>query len=1785
MTMPGPSRRDFDFSERITSRLRDLVAKYPKGLGLVKEFLQNADDAGASHLRIIYDRRHHAGSFDDPGMNTALGPALIFINDRPFTPDDLQHIQTISDSGKRADAGRTGRFGQGVSTIYSASDEPSLLTGETLVWFDPHRRIQEKNRNAYAWDLGSATKAWPAWIATFRPGGAATDGSPFPGTIFRLPLRTPTTAPRSEIRKEAFTDEDWKKILGEARAMGPALLVFLRSVLKLEILEILDSGRELLRLAIRTRDEDAVRRARAPVRAAVTGRPLELLRAWRASGIDLPTSEFTHAFDVCADGKPVEVETWEVVSGLCRGPNGQLIDQALALCEAEEKVLPWVGAAARREGGWSSGHGGFACFLPLPEAGPAPVWLHGWFALDSSARRNLVRIVVEDQSRGFVAWNRSLMEHGVGPGWASLVERLRGEAVSATHPYDRWPAEAKPKSDVDAACVAGFYRTVKRLPVLRARVGPAVDWYPGTDRLLSLPVDWQARLEEAFSSSKVPVLTPSLPRHVRAGFELSSGGPRHLRPEYLRQLVGGLGTIECPVSAAPKTWLARPEWLIQVAAFCALDGFDKLAGLPLALLADGTLRNFDRNSPIYVVRPEDKALLARFPHQSLDSMYLKIVFDGRPVPSIGVRTLDVSGLVRLTGELTSRSEPPSLTWLQSFFERLEQAQPTDIAASAKAIKALPVVPGAAEARYRPGLYSTPLLPCEDDAVTRALERLGVEFVTTTPKLTDAIERFARRHGGFVWGATAEFVAGVLVDRNDDLDWTVCDDPEVLAPILDHLTTLRWDKLDARTQKGLRRLPILPTSTGARVAAATPNTYVLSNFRPPDLGSRDMSLVDTANRTTWRSFFETLGVGTLDGHRFTADVVLPSFASADVATQGALLRWLRDELPRLELFLEENARVLLGRKIRATAIIPVPGGGLEAPFRLYAPDAKIEELLGNVARKPDPARFSDAPERWRKFFEWLRLRRSPAAADLHAAILELVGEADWQGVEHARPALLRLIAYLEKHWEVHHAVEIAAETTLEAALSTIAWLPARHLTADECVLAAPHEERLFRPDELAVYSIRDLVASQRPVVDGKLEGAMARAVGIVTQPPAHEVLAHFEALRTAPIPTAPKAIKALQSAFIAILRHLGSNTEAAAAWNDEVALGESERTVLLGRIWRHPARIFLQPLTTALRGACSVQDDPELAAAAAFGTAPWKGLELLGVRPSPTHDDWLAVLEELAGEHEDGPLSDDLIKVARGAVLELRTAEDEWLQSHDVFVPTIDQRLVLARGGFLPGDPRIRLGMASPIPLVENIREIVEVAERAGARSLQEALDDRIHVGTRESHEPENRRWTEQHEALLRSEPFQESLQRLAYHQGLRDGETDVHASETQQRLARSRWLRLRIANQVRVESRLVDEPETLVFDLELPSFLDKRTDTLWLATAPPRRRRDEVVRALAQQCGVGDTLALSRLLECEPDAMRALLDEDGIAEIPWGRELDESDVATHDPDTAVETSCPVDEPEPEIGNTTSDEEPVDDPDAASPTSDRAPGAEPLAAPSFPSKGGISRPVDPDAPRPLTHGSSLPWSPKQSRFGRRSEWGDQRLRGYLHALPQSDYDTSAAGPMTGRDAHAAALDEVRRRATEAGLSIAAADVVLDGYDFVLGEGDRRTLLRVVGIDGPWTARGIALTKRDLEAAQHERDRWSLHVVEHACDPGRIEVHVLPNPLERARELRLDESWRSVAGATPSSAPAVGDIVSVDGGRRATVVRVECFGEEHEVELQFDSGEVESKLWQPRWKAGA
>ena len=68
--------------EPLTLRLRNLIHDYPEGVGIVKELIQNADDAGAKRIHITFDWRQHAchGLLPAPTMRELMGAAMVVID-------------------------------------------------------------------------------------------------------------------------------------------------------------------------------------------------------------------------------------------------------------------------------------------------------------------------------------------------------------------------------------------------------------------------------------------------------------------------------------------------------------------------------------------------------------------------------------------------------------------------------------------------------------------------------------------------------------------------------------------------------------------------------------------------------------------------------------------------------------------------------------------------------------------------------------------------------------------------------------------------------------------------------------------------------------------------------------------------------------------------------------------------------------------------------------------------------------------------------------------------------------------------------------------------------------------------------------------------------------------------------------------------------------------------------------------------------------------------------------------------------------------------------------------------------------------------------------------------------------------------------------------------------------------------------------------------------------------------------------------------------------------------
>ena len=99
-----------DYVNLIADNLRD---RYENGFPILKELIQNADDAKASTL--IFGR--HQG-FPDASHPLLRGPGLWFFNDGVFKQSDAQDLRSFGINSKAGDANVIGKFGLGMKSVF-----------------------------------------------------------------------------------------------------------------------------------------------------------------------------------------------------------------------------------------------------------------------------------------------------------------------------------------------------------------------------------------------------------------------------------------------------------------------------------------------------------------------------------------------------------------------------------------------------------------------------------------------------------------------------------------------------------------------------------------------------------------------------------------------------------------------------------------------------------------------------------------------------------------------------------------------------------------------------------------------------------------------------------------------------------------------------------------------------------------------------------------------------------------------------------------------------------------------------------------------------------------------------------------------------------------------------------------------------------------------------------------------------------------------------------------------------------------------------------------------------------------------------------------------------------------------------------------------------------------------------------------------------------------------------------------------------------------------------------
>ncbi|KAH6902615.1 hypothetical protein BKA70DRAFT_1434939 [Coprinopsis sp. MPI-PUGE-AT-0042] len=380
----------------VTGVIRNILNNYPFSVGIFREFLQNSDDAKAPEQVFLLDCRTHLSSGGDAnGIQRSLsGPALLAFNCSKFSADDWVAVSTISDSSKKTDTSKIGKFGIGLRSSYHITDYLQVLSGDTLLTFDPQRRLIEKGVLSL-----SLTQHWSTHAGNFKPFeyflGGDWAGSNFDGTVIRLPLRKA----RGQLRDHVVSVQEIEKLMKDfiSDEFNIAML-FLQHLASIKLIVIDQSG--------------AIRQ----------------LGSCNLSTVHISQTVAQKAVTIVTKGRQT-VETWLVTHSTF--PSEEALDLLSTKTIGGRDVLethklrPDVSLALPLDNAGAS-YGQLFTYLRLPLATGFPPHIHAFFALTPS-RQNLRNpgdngLVKTSDDHLLVEWNKLLFEEFIPRAYARLFE-------------------------------------------------------------------------------------------------------------------------------------------------------------------------------------------------------------------------------------------------------------------------------------------------------------------------------------------------------------------------------------------------------------------------------------------------------------------------------------------------------------------------------------------------------------------------------------------------------------------------------------------------------------------------------------------------------------------------------------------------------------------------------------------------------------------------------------------------------------------------------------------------------------------------------------------------------------------------------------------------------------------------------------------------------------------------------------------------------------------------------------------------------------------------------------------------------------------------------------------------------------------------------------------------------------------------------------------------------------------------------------------------------------------
>ena len=400
--------------EPLTVRLKNILKDYKDGLTIVKELLQNADDAEATEVNICYDARQHTvkpRSLFFPGMHDCHGPALVVHNNATFSNDDFTNITKLAAATKASKPLKIGKFGVGFCSVYHVTDIPSFVSQQTLCIFDPtlsylKKEIKNPGRpgkkvNFASRFIASSSQLVPyAGLFDFNP------KEPYSGTMFRFPFRTSA----SELSGTMYTEATIRELINDIKNCSSKLILFLQHI-KCITFSRIDQGQQTPTVLLQITKESV---------ESISG---TLTEVKKIRCLDERSSQAhedcwliaTHTDSIGTERATASVACLLEVTSPSQGYNVMKIE------------------------------GEIFCFLPLSQKTGLPVHVSSNFAVINN-RRGIWTTDESSTNDSEVQWNLSLMQNVIPKAYHALLASLQEghcqEKLREYAFYSLWPLEA-----------------------------------------------------------------------------------------------------------------------------------------------------------------------------------------------------------------------------------------------------------------------------------------------------------------------------------------------------------------------------------------------------------------------------------------------------------------------------------------------------------------------------------------------------------------------------------------------------------------------------------------------------------------------------------------------------------------------------------------------------------------------------------------------------------------------------------------------------------------------------------------------------------------------------------------------------------------------------------------------------------------------------------------------------------------------------------------------------------------------------------------------------------------------------------------------------------------------------------------------------------------------------------------------------------------------------------------------------------------------------------------------